>query len=122
MPRHSASERNDSQRWKGAEIGAFAAFPSVVFSEEVTGQAHNARPSSDFPYFTVTLLGKPFSPLKNLHVSGIFSFYLPSSISVCFLHFTYFLAQSFILVTRSPVKGFAHHIETMQIILPAGYF
>lgn len=51
-----SSERNDSQEWKGAEIGAFAAFPHVVFSEEVTGQVHSARPSSDFPYFMVILL------------------------------------------------------------------
>lgn len=37
MPSCSASERNYSQGWKGTEIGAFAAFPNVVFCEVVTG-------------------------------------------------------------------------------------
>lgn len=72
---------------RSQEFGAFAAFEIVAFSKGVTGQVHNIRLWSDFPYFTVTLLEKLFSPFKNLaklSVSGISSFYFPSSISFCF--------------------------------------
>lgn len=86
MPRCFASERNYSQGWKGAEIGAFAAFLNDVFSEEVTGQVHNARPSSDFVYFMVTLIGKQSTHLK-AYLSQVFS---PS---ICLLQFLLALSK-----------------------------
>lgn len=42
--------------------------------------------SSDFPYFSVILLGKLFSPFKNLSVSSIFSIYSAFSISLILWH------------------------------------
>lgn len=89
MPRCSANEGNYLQGWKEAEIGAFASFPKTVFSEEVTNQVHNARLTSDFLYFIVTILGKVFSPFKNL--SQVLS---PST---CLLQFLFSFCISLIL-------------------------